>query len=420
MEGFSPSVNLEELQEEAEIDEQGRWLNSKVNVLEEVVDDIDPPDEIKVKDDTLREGENTPNVNISDAQKIDLAHELDEAGVAEIEVGYVGSIQEHYDLCTKLNDEGLDMRFNSHTRLWADDYEEEIDRAYEAGADVINIIGDPSYILHPLWPTLSRDGFFEKLSDVVAYAKDQGLFVAYGLGTWTPSFEKCFEVATDAGLDRAYIYDGKGWYTPEAIGYLTRQVKRVVGPDVQLAVHCHDDYGLAVANTIKAVTEGAEVVDVLVNKLGHRAGNASFEQVVLALEALYGVETGIDVGQLFELCKLFEQEFGVPIHPNRPHVGDNAYTHSGLHTVPILEGAWHSFENINADTLGAPRKLQLGTSGLHRDSGSPVAVKIEKMGYDYSDSELATIVDRVSQTIESNDRPLNEDELEEVILEVMS
>jgi 2-isopropylmalate synthase len=403
------------LEKEADIDSEGKWIHSIVNTFDEVTSEIFPPNKVTIMDQTLREGESTPDVSyLSQEDKLEIGMKLADVGVEEVDLGYIGSIDEHYELCKVFKEEGIDLIISSHTRLWSPDYKKEIDKAYEAGADVISLIGCSSYVLHEQWSSLPREEVPERTRDMVRYANEKDVKVAYGLGAWNPTFEKCYQIAAEEGIDRAYIYDGKGWLSPEGLSAKIDRVKTAVGPDPVLALHQHNDFGLGVANTLKAVMEGVEIVDLTVNELGHRAGNASFEQTVIALEVLYGVDTGIKISEINNLCKLVAEKTGISITPRAPHVGEKVYTHSGIHANLALKGVWHTYENVKAETLNQKRQLQIGMSGIHRDTTDPVSIKLDQMGYDATEEEIGEMTDAAIRQIQKTG-PLSEEDIGNLI-----
>jgi isopropylmalate/homocitrate/citramalate synthase len=186
-----------------------------------------------------------------------------------------------------------------------------------------------------------------------------------------------------------------------------------------VAVHCHDDYGLATASTLEAVKVGAEVVDCVVNGLGDRAGNAPLEEVVTALTVLYGVDTGVKIEGLYPLSKLVEEVYGVPIAPNKALVGVNQYNHAtDSHIVDIIKGEWFTWENIRAEALGQKRVLEFGSTALSRQLSGAIGSKMEAMGYSFDQGDLDRVIENLKGVIEKK-RFASEDELEAVIKTVM-
>ena len=126
---------------------------------------------------------------------------------------------------------------------------------------------------------------------------------------------RCYKAAYLAGADGLYVYDGPGCASPETIEYIVKLVRAISGGQVEIIVHCHNDFGLATANSIAAVKAGATLVDAVVNGLGDRAGNAPFEEVVTALEVLYNVRTGIDISKITEISKMVSDIYKILLRP---------------------------------------------------------------------------------------------------------
>lgn len=411
-------IDAELLGREVSFEPAGRWLSSRLSELHSVARQIGPT-RVTLKDDTLRSGANTPGVHAGNEMKLQIARKLREAGIVEVEGGYPG-IDEQVAFMKLLEREELGLRVGSHARMWVDDYRSEADRSLEAGAEIVNWVGMAGYLMtHALHPHLQGERALQRIHDAVTYARSQGAFTAIGascddlatLNGWVTT-------ARDAGADRLYIYDARGWYTPELIRFIVRYVKDLVGNRCEVALHVHDDFGLATINTIEGARAGADIVDVTVNRTGHRCGNASLEQVAVALEVLYGVSTGIDLGQIQSLSKLVEEVYGVPVSANAPIVGDSMFSYGGNHLVGILKGDWFLWENLRAETVGARRKLYYGPTALQRGPNSPVAVKVDSMGLRATQPQLERILEKLREAI-AQKREVDDPEMESIIREVL-
>jgi isopropylmalate/homocitrate/citramalate synthase len=257
---------------------------------------------------------------------------------------------------------------------------------------------------------MNEEEYSKRISDCVVYAKERGLFVV------GPSIKE----GLDAGINRVVVPDGRGWLLPETVEYETMTMRDFVGPEVEISVHCHNDYGLATANTLAALKGGADALEVTVNGYGHRRGNAPLEQVVLACEALYGVQTGIKINMLHDLCKYVEKRFGMPIAPHHPFVGKHAYCHGGLHIPPLLQTPpqWHRWENIKADSIGVTRSYIWHTPALQLGRHGPIAEKIRSMRLNFSDEQLKSIIDKTSELVKKN-KWASDEELVKIIKEVI-
>lgn len=406
-------------------DSQGRWYVGRTNLLRLVRSSLTPPARVIVKDETLREGEETPGVSLSLDEKLEVAKALEAAGVPEIEVGYPSVSDRDFKFARLLRHE-VNMKLVAHGRAWAKDWKGEIDRIIKSEVDAVTFV--------QLGPVELVRAPYLKLSDVpemtrrcVEYAKNNDLFTTFFLhsaGRASLDIIESFNAAAiEAGADRIYaVGDGAGGLLPETAVFLTRFIADVAelrGFKPQLAVHCHNDFGLATANTLAAVNAGTEVVDLVVNGLGDRAGNASLEEVVCALEVLYQVKTGIDIGKLYELSRLVEELYQIRVQPNKAIVGENAYRHStDDHISTILRGEWHVFENIKPEVLGRHRTLEFGPMTMQKGPDSALPTKIEKMGFTYTEVQLDEIIENIKKIVLMR-KFATEEEVEKIIRNVI-
>ena len=416
-------IDSRELKKEMDFDAEDRWYTARLNICEATRGTTKAPQRLIINDETLREGEETPGVYVSDADKVKVAHALQAAGVPEIVVGFTGTVQEHFDLVHVLREEGITARLTSRAFAFGqgESWKGEIDRVKESGVDMIAFGGFLSECRIAATPWLTKAGYAQHVRNFIGYAKDTGLDVAFGFGdparNQLPFLVDALAACKDAALDRYYVFDAPGCATPETMEFLVRLARDLTG--AQIAMHCHDDFGLATANTIRGVMAGAEVVDVVMNGLGDRCGNAALEEVVMALTVLYQVDTGIDTAALGPLSNLVAQTFGVPVPPGKAVLGEYMYTHaSDSHIAHRLKtGAWYTFENIRSDALGREEVILFGPAamGRTRDRGA-IPVKIETMGLDASDEELDRIFARVTKIVEER-RAASEAEVEAIIRE---
>lgn len=417
-------IDERELDREMLFDPQGRWYVARMNQATLARGEAAGiPPRVIINDETLREGEETPGAYATSADKVRIARALEAAGVPEIVVGFTGTVNDHFELVHILREEGI--RAHLTARAFAlgrgDSWKREVDRVKESEVDRIAFSGFLSECRIAATPWLTKVGYPDHIRDIIGYAKSLGMTTAFGLGdaarTQIPVLVNCLAACRDAGVERYYVFDGPGCATPETMAFLVRLARDVTGAEV--AVHCHNDYGLATANTIRAVLAGAEVVDLVVNGLGDRAGNAAFEEVVMALTVLYGVETGIDPAALGLLSAVVTEAYNIPVPPGKALVGENLYTHaSDSHIAHRLKtGAWYTFENIRPEALGRGEILQFGPAALGRarDRGA-IPVKVEVMGLTCSDATLERIIDRVAEVVVQK-RSASEAEVEAIIRE---
>lgn len=379
------------------------------------------PSRVIICDETLREGEETPGVDLNLAGRTRIANKLAEVGIPEIEVGYVGAIAEHADFSRHLKREGNPCKLVSHTRTYtqAHEWKAEIDRAVDAGSDVLCLLAQASETLAATTPWLPLAEVAERCAEAIEYTQSLGVVPALSLvdtvRTPIQNILDVYRVAAEAGVKRVYVMDGQGVALPETIFYLVRAVRDVVGPDVEIAVHCHDDYGLASANTLAGVRAGAEVVDTVVNGLGDKAGIGATEEVAMALEVLYNVPTGVRLEELYSLSKLVEEIFQIPIEMNKAIVGENIVRHQiDSHLNTLIRGIWWAWESMKPEFFGRQRSLEWAAGKLRTGRSGSIAAKMSQMGITPTEAQWEQVMNRLRAEVEQK-RVLTEPEVERLI-----
>jgi len=383
------------------------------------------PPQVSLVDATLREGEEVPGTMLTIATKLKLAEKIVEAGFQELEVGYAGVIDEHYEMIRALKTAKLPARISSHTRLYGkqDEWRPEVDRNLEVGADVLTMVGFCNVIGTAGTPWLPAEAVPERTYEMVSYAKSQGVKVGFGLADFvriTPeNILACYRAAAAAGVDRVYVYDGVGAATPEAVGYITAFLRDIVGPRTEIAVHCHNTFGLAVANTLRVLAGGGCCADVVALGLGDGAGIAAAEEVAAALEVLYGVPTGIRLDKLVSLGEAVAKAFGISVPKTKAVVGENSYRHQiDSHVAAIIRGDWSSWEVMKPEVVGRQRRLEFGFSKLRRGRSGGIYAKIEQLGFRPSDEQLEEVFQGIKRITEDKGFA-SEQEAEAVIQRVL-
>ncbi len=331
-------------------------------------------------------------------------------GIPEIEVGYAAGIKEHAETFKALKREGIKMRLSSHARLYAEDIKKEVDSILEAGADIINFLLVPDPVLK------TRKAVFERITEGIDYAKSQNAYVAFGSGRVIPKYwRKFLDLAINAGVDRIVVYDGNGCAVPTAFKENVAFTKNIV-KNIPIEVHTHNDLGLAVANTLAGVEGGAEIVDVVFNGLGDRAGNAATEEVIMALEILYGIDLNLKLEKIMEVSQLIEKYSRTPLQPHKAIVGKNCFVHeSDLHVEQILIGNWVTWELFQPHIVGQSRKLIFGATTLQARA---IKAKLTKMGLNPTENHLNILIGKVQEKIK-NQEYISEKELEDLALKIV-
>jgi len=240
----------------------------------------------------------------------------------------------------------------------------------------------------------TREDILKVTEDTTQYAKDHGLKVELSAEDATRSdldfLTQMFKAGVVAGADRLCPCDTVGVLIPERTSELFSELKKRIS-DVPLSVHCHDDFGLAVANSIIALKSGADQAHVTMNGLGERAGNASLEELAVVLKAQYKVNLAIKTELLYETSLLVSRITDFPLQPNKAIVGENAFVHeSGMHTHGILSNP-ATYEPFNPDMIGRTRRI---ASGKHSGS-TGIRASLMEMGFDPNDEQLKEIFQRV-------------------------
>ncbi len=288
------------------------------------------PEKVFIWDETLKEGIQTPTVFLTYVERVKFAKMLDEIGVAVITVGYPALSEEERNSVRRIANEGFKQ---ASLAAPARPIKSEIDACLESGVREIPIVTPFNGINLQYRLKMTREQLLEKTVESVEYAKKHGVKVDFVLEdasrTSLEDILKIFQEAVKAGASRLVIADTLGFLRPLSTRYLISRVREGLSQlkvSAPLSVHCHNDFGLATANTLAAVEEGVECVHTCVAGFGARAGAAPLEEVVTALELLYDKDTGIDLNKLYRLSQLAEKTFAIPMHFHKPLIGDNAFS----------------------------------------------------------------------------------------------
>ncbi len=343
---------------------------------------------IRIFDTTLRDGEQTPGVSITPAQKLDIAIKLAELGVDVIEAGFpVVSEGEIIGIKNIVK-----QRLKSEICVLARTIKSDIDAAINCGVDYVHTFIATSEIHMKYKLKMSKEQVLERAVWAVQYAKDHGMKVEFSAEDATRSDRQflleVFKCVSDAHVDRIDIPDTVGYATPHYTESLVSDV--LDNTKVPISMHCHDDSGLAVANSVAGINAGATCAHVTINGLGERAGNASLEELVMALQCLYGRKHNINTQLLYEISKFVSNTMGIIVQPNKAIIGENAFGHeSGIHTHGIINNPL-TYEPISPELVGRRRWLQAGKhAGAHG-----IRAMLGDFGIDPTEEQLHTIVEK--------------------------
>jgi 2-isopropylmalate synthase len=387
---------------------------------------VGPIKDIKIFDTTLRDGEQAPGIALSPEDKIRIALALDDLGVDYIEAGFAASGQTEKETITKLSGMKLDARICSLARTVKSD----IDAVIDAGVDLVHTFIATSDLHMKYKLKMTPEEVRAKAIETVEYAKAHGLEVQFSCEDSTRSnldFMKAILLdVQNAGASSVNIPDTVGVIIPRAMERLIGELHKTLS--IPISVHCHNDMGLAVANTIAAVDAGATICHVCMNGIGERAGNASLEEVALNLFANYRVQT-VDLSKIGSASKVVERVTGFALAGNKPIVGRNAFAHeSGIHVHGIMNNT-STYEPFLPELIGVDRHIVIGKhSGVHSVRGRLDSLGIrfpndhmnELMetikniaigGKMIDDAELLAIVDNILWKKETLEKTVSLDEL---------
>ena len=357
-----------------------------------------PADQLIIFDTTLRDGEQSPGAAMNIDQKLQVAQQLERLRVDVIEAGFPASSAGDFTAVSAISEAVDDVTVCGLARIWPPD---DILRC----ADAISSAKKPrihTFVgtspLHREMVSWANPG--RKLEDIMTRAVEAVQLAR----TFTDDVEfspmdasrtekeylaEIIAATIEAGATTINVPDTVGYADPqewsELLTWLYGRVPRL--RDVVLSVHCHDDLGMAVANSMAAVRAGARQVEGCINGIGERAGNASVEEITTAARIrpdIYGVWTRVDHSQIYRTSRLVSQLTGMMVQPNKAVVGANAFAHaSGIHQDGVLKNV-RTFEIIDAGDVGAEQKIVLGKlSGRHA-----FKVRIVEMGFELGDEEF--------------------------------
>jgi len=361
---------------------------------------VDIPGHVYVFDTTLRDGEQSPGAALNVDEKLEIARTLEAMGVDIIEAGFPISSPGDFQAVQRISAEirgcvicGLTRANRKDIDAAAAALEGAAHPRIHTGLGVSDV-----HVKHKLRTT--REGALEMGVDAVKYARrfvDDVQYYAEDAGRADPEYlYRVVEAVIDAGATVINIPDTTGYSSPEEFGALIRGIVENVPNSDQavISVHCHNDLGMATANTLAGVRNGARQVEVTVNGIGERAGNTSLEEVVMALKTrndLFGLDTGIDTSRIYPVSRMVSQLTSIPVQPNKAIVGANAFAHSsGIHQDGVLKERT-TYEIINPRDVGAPESAIVlsARSGRHG-----LRHRLAELGYVLSDEQFEKVYQR--------------------------
>ncbi|MCB9482314.1 MAG: 2-isopropylmalate synthase, partial [Desulfobacteraceae bacterium] len=370
---------------------------------------------IIIFDTTLRDGEQSPGATMNIAEKVRIANRLEELGVDVIEAGFPAASDGDFEAVSEVAKNAKKAQIAGLCRANKSD----IDRAWEA-------------VKHAKYPRLHTfiatsdlhmkykldmdpEKVLEKAVEAVKYAKTFTDNVEFSAEDGSRSDKdflcRVVDAVIDAGATTVNIPDTVGYALPDEYGSLIKYIMENSknAHKAVISVHCHNDLGLATANTLSAVKAGARQVEVTINGIGERAGNTSLEEFVMTLNTRaedLGYTTGIETTKIYPTSRLVSMITGIMVQPNKAIVGANAFAHeSGIHQDGVLKNPM-TYEIMKPETVGlSSNKMILG-----KHSGkAAIKARLEEMGYKLSDDEIAVVAREFKSLCDKKKEILDED-----------
>jgi isopropylmalate/homocitrate/citramalate synthase len=340
--------------------------------------------EVGLYDTTLRDGEQTVGIVLEPEQKLEIASALSEAGIRRIEAGFPRVSEDDFEAVRLIAAAGLEAEIWGFSRAVRADVEALVELGVAA-----SVIESPLSDLKLQAYGLDREEILRRIRAAVSYAVENGITVCFfgvdGTRADRAFLRRAYEAALEAGATELAVVDTLGIASPDAAYDL---VGSVIDLGVPIHWHGHNDFGLATAAAVAAVRAGASWIHGTINGIGERAGNANLAEIALALEALYGVRTGLKLDRVRAVSELT----GVTLEPWKPLFGENLFRResgavaSQFHDPP-------SIEPYSADLVGAERSIVLGKkSGI--DS---IRLKCEELGLDLSEERQRELLGEVKR-----------------------
>jgi 2-isopropylmalate synthase len=379
-------------------------------------------DQVLIFDTTLRDGEQSPGASMNTAEKLRIATQLEKLGVNVLEAGFPaasdGDLEAVSQIAGKLE--------KTEVAALARTSKNDIDRAWEAirhaARPRIHTFIATSDIHLEYKLKMSREEVIKAAVEAVTYARTLTDNIEFSAEDGSRSDRdflcKVFEAVIEAGATTVNLPDTVGYAIPQEFSDLVSYVKAHT-PNIDraiLSVHCHNDLGLATANTLSAITAGARQAEVTINGIGERAGNTSLEEVVMSLVTRHnslGLTTAIQTEFIHPISRLVSMITGIMVQPNKAIVGANAFAHeAGIHQDGVLKNPM-TYEIMKPETIGlSTNKLVLGKhSGRHA-----LRSRLKSMGYDLSDEEVNLVFTRFKELADKKKHVVDED-LEVIVTE---
>lgn len=389
------------------------WWVSELNRAPEVLGKAVFPERLKFYDTTLRDGEQTIGVAFSKEEKLEIAKALDRLGVDRIEAGMPVVSKEDKEAVELILKEGLKAEVWGFCRAVKGD----IDACIDVGIrHIICEIATSSYKMRA--NNFTPDGVLGKVVDSLQYAKSRGLYTSFFAVDATRAdlrfLEAVYRKAVEEGkADEVVMVDTLGVATPETMFYLTQRLREWVS--VPIMTHCHNDFGMATACTLFSVKGGADCVQVTINGLGEKTGNADLAETAIAAY-LYGIPLSLDLKQLYPVAKLVEKISKIAISPLKPVVGENVFKRESGVTAAQLISHPPAVEGYSPELLGRERDVLLSKKSGKRS----VEYKLEKLNVSADSAQVEEILRKVKELGVKKKGLVTDEEFKEIVKETIN
>ena len=359
-------------------------------------------DVVRIFDTTLRDGEQSPGFSMKTEEKIRLARQLAALNVDVIEAGFPIASRGDLEAVQQVSQQIRTVPIAALARAKKQDVDAAIEALKPAAMPRLHVFLATSDLHLQVKLNITREQALEAIGSMIRYGRQhvgEVEFSAEDAGRTDIDFlcQVC-RVAVDAGATVLNLPDTVGYAVPEEYGAMFTKVREFLGDPqgITLSAHCHDDLGMAVANSLAAIRAGVRQIKCTINGIGERAGNAALEEIVVALavrKESFNVTTGIRLEELFRTSRMLTEITGAQVAPNKAVVGANAFAHeAGIHQDGIIKNPL-TYEIISPQTVGVPaRSLVLG-----KHSGrNALRLTLRDLGYEASDVELSEVYRRVT------------------------
>jgi 2-isopropylmalate synthase len=378
---------------------------STINVLTSAFETRLDPTKVQILDNTLREGEQPPGVAFTSDEKFAIAERLNELGVHWMSVGFPSVSEEERRTALRLTRAGFKMKTSALSRLLPSD----IDATVDCGVDMVALFlgGSDTHLRDKL--RMSEADAFKKTEEAVRRCKDRGALCAFCVedASRTPLARmlRMFQVAADAGADLLVFADTCGVMTPTSTGKVISILHALL--PVPISMHMHDDLGLALANTLAGLENGATLAQATVNGAGERSGNACLEELAVTLTLKYGLDLGLKLDRLTELCRCVHEASGTRPSEHKAVTGKWCFTHeAGIHVAGLLANQ-ECYQPYPPDLVGRNHEIVFGKhSGMQS-----VKYLADTSAVDLSEAGRKSVLDRIKKEAEQHKRFIEVDEV---------